>query len=519
MNARTFFCWFLVLFAVTQFPLYWVEYPDITDFPNHLARIHTLINLSGSEMLQRYYQLRKMEFGTNLAMEVIVPILAGWISLSLALKAFASLATLLFMGGAVALGRAVVGRFSPLLLGVLLFAQNAIFQLGLFNYIFGIGLVFGMLALWISANGRKTPGHLTAFAAGCIAVYFCHLSAMGVYGIGVVAYQLSLVDRGKLLRLCTWRPLILALTQFVPVLIVHILLWSNSAGSYTPASHSLPGLHIWIVYKSALVLLAPTISFSGYFIVQTVFGMVLAGALYVGFRERVLQLAMPTRWMAGMLAAVIVLLPPSGFGSNLVDMRLIPTCVVLAWCGLEVATCTRLKSRVVLATIASAAILITAATTYQWGARNAEYADVRKALSQVPQGARIATVVLDERNAPLSISPHVGAWSIIDNSAFLSSFYIWPFQPFWVSYRPSYASLALLARTDDPAAAPPGYETLKNNYDYVLVHGGDEAARRQYVASADIVFDSPSVRLLRTYRDQPVNSDSMEPAQRYDIQK
>lgn len=89
MQAKTFEApyfagWFLALFAVTQIPLYWVQYPDIMDYPNHLARLHVLMHLAESETLQRYYALQKLQIGTNLAMEVAVPALAGWMNLALA---------------------------------------------------------------------------------------------------------------------------------------------------------------------------------------------------------------------------------------------------------------------------------------------------------------------------------------------------------------------------------------------------------------------------------------------------
>jgi hypothetical protein len=136
--------------------------------------------------------------------------------------------------------------------------------------------------------------------------------------------------------------------------------------------------------------------------------------------------------------------------------------------------------------------------------RDDEYRRVRSALAQIPEGSKIATIVLDGRADTLSISPHAGAWSVIDRSAFLSSLYIWPFQPFWVAYRERYVSLASLARTDDPAARPQEYEVLKNVYDYVLVFGADGAKRLRYSSNAETVYDSRSLRLLRTGLDQPV---------------
>jgi hypothetical protein len=153
-------------------------------------------------------------------------------------------------------------------------------------------------------------------------------------------------------------------------------------------------------------------------------------------------------------------------------------------------------------------VLISLETTREWVLRDGEYRSVRNALAQVPEGSKIATIVLNGPAYPLSISPHSGAWSIIDRSAFLSSFYIWPFQPFRVAFCEPFASLAKLARTDDPAAQPPAYAVLEYVYDYVLVFGGDKAKRDQYAPNAETVFDSPSLRILRTGLDQRTQTDA-----------
>jgi hypothetical protein len=504
--APHFAAWFLALFAFTQIPLYWVQYPDIIDFPNHLARLHVLMHLPESGTLQRYYEIRTLQIGTNLAMEVVVPALAGWMNLALALKIFASLAMLLLTTGAVALGRAVTGRVSYLLLGVLLFAHNAMFKLGLLNYLFGLGVAFWLLAAWIFARHRRGVFHWFYFAAGCILVYLCHLSALGVYAIGVMGYEMGrLRSLGGTMNHAAWPTLALSLTQFFPVLIVYVL--STSTGSNRPNLTGGSTYGVLILYKAALVLLAPLVSVSGYRVGQIVFGLLLVMAIFIGFRERALQLAVPMRWMASGLAIAIALLPPAGFGSNLVDIRLIPALGLVLWSGLELAGRSKWRPKVVLAVIAAAVILISLENGRQWVLRDDEYRRIRTSLAQVPDGSKIATVVLNGPAYSLSISPHAGAWSIIDRSTFLSSFYVWPFQPFWVAYREPFASLARLARTDDPAAKPPAYTALKNSYDYVLVFGGDKAKRDLYSPNAETVFDSPSLRILRTGLDQRAQAD------------
>jgi hypothetical protein len=509
--TRYFVFIFVALFAVTQFPLYWVQYPDIVDFPNHLARLHILINLSASETLQQYYTLRHLKVGTNLAMEVLVPLLAKGMSLMLALKIFASLAMLLVTTGAIALGRVIHGQTSYLLLGVLFFTQNAMFQMGLFNYLFALGLAFWLLSAWIYARNNSGLFHWIAFSVGCMLVYLCHLSALGVYAVCVLGYELGCTRvKAALISRSTLQALLLSLAQFVPVLMLHVLV-STSAGSYTPIpieNSWLEFAFIWVVSKLVLLVISPSICVSAYVMGQAIFGICLVVALYIGFREGLLKLAAPVKWMAGALAICIFLLPDAGFGSRLLDVRLVPALGLILWSGLEVTQHRKLKSNVLLGVIAVIVVLISLETSREWVVRDDEYSSVRAALLQVPEGSKVASIILDEPNNPDHISPHVGAFSVIDRSALLSNMFIWPFQPFWVAYREHYVSLVTPLRLDNPVTSPPEYEEIKKIYNYVLIFGGNDIDRMQYSQNAETLFSSSSVQLVKTDLSEPAKADA-----------
>jgi len=499
--TRYFVFIFLALFAVTQVPLYWVQYPDIVDFPNHLARLHILIHLSESEALQQYYMLRQLKVGTNLAMEVLVPLLAKSVSLLLALKIFASIAMLLVTSGAVALGRVINGQFSYVLLGVLFFAQNAMFQMGLLNYLFGLGLAFWLLSAWIYTRNNSSFLRLIAFCVGCILVYLCHLSAFGVYVVCVLGYELGRTrcGHGSITR-SSLQVLLSSLMQFVPVVLIHVLL-STSAGTYTPIpfeSSWLESSFTWLLYKLVLLVTSPSICVSGYVGGQVVFGGVLVFALYVGFREGLLKLAAPAKWMSGALAICIFLLPDAGFGSRLVDVRLIPALGLILWSGLEIPKGRNLKQSTLVVVIAVIVVLISLDTAKEWVARDGEYKHVRTALLQIPEGSKVASIILDKPSNPGSISPHAGAFSVIDRSTLLSNMFIWPFQPFWVAYREHYDALVKPLRLDNPVTTPPNYNDVKKIYDYVLIFGGTDIDRMQYSHNADVLFSSASLSLVRT---------------------
>src|SRR2546422_672443 len=77
---------------------------------------------------------------------------------------------------------------APLMATPLLY--NYIFLTGLMNYIFGIGLALWALACWISLRQRHWTLRLTTSILFVIALFFCHLSALGIYGVGLLATEI-----------------------------------------------------------------------------------------------------------------------------------------------------------------------------------------------------------------------------------------------------------------------------------------------------------------------------------------
>jgi len=67
---------------------------------------------------------------------------------------------------------------------------NYVFLVGVMNYQFGMGLALWTLAAWIQL---RENGWLLRFGLATllvIALFFCHLFAVGLYGLGLLAYEL-----------------------------------------------------------------------------------------------------------------------------------------------------------------------------------------------------------------------------------------------------------------------------------------------------------------------------------------
>ena len=253
------FACFALLYLVTQVPLYAVRYPDIVDFPNHAARLYVLLHIDESPVLRDFY-VAQPGLAPNLALDVLGPPLARVLGVELGLKAFASICTLLITTGTLALGIAMTDRSSFLSLGALLFAQNAFAHLGLFNFLFGTGLALWLLAAWIFARRRGfvDSSALAAFAVCATSPYLCHLSAIGIYIVGLIAFEFAREGSDTFSRRIA-RLAYVIVVQVAPALVIHALAYEPGSNLASPFPNST--ISAFVAYKAALAFLVPTICF------------------------------------------------------------------------------------------------------------------------------------------------------------------------------------------------------------------------------------------------------------------
>jgi hypothetical protein len=487
-----FVTWFALLFLISQVPLYAVRYPDISDFPNHLARLYVLQHLDSSPVLRQFY-VREPGVTTNSMLDVVGPPLANAIGLEHALKLFASLCTLLLASGTVALNVALTRKLTPLALGSLLFAHNVFTHLGLFNFLFGAGLALWLLALWIGArsHGMSIPLGLTAFALPTLLVYVCHLSSVGVYLLGVFAYEYSLPsDKSKWVQ--SARAFAVAACLALPALIMHLSTYrpgSNLASAY-PA---IPLLAL-AAYKLLLPFLLPGLIYDAR--VPIVILMMTATVLgvYRGWKHGYIGFSRSGLTIAAVLGIVIGILPPYGLGSRMVDARLVLPLLLVMWASLDyrpVHAAARSPTTLAIA-VAAGVVTLAADTTQRWLSSQGEYIQLRHAMQAIQQGSKVAVTILSMED--FGPSPHAAAWVVIDRSVFLSSFYLRPFQPFMLGYRPELVALAKRSRQDDQGP-PASLAGLQGHYDYVIAFG-HEPALSLYAGRANVMYRSPRAMLV-----------------------
>ena len=180
---------FAAMILLISIPIWTHPLPPLSDYVNHLARMHVMATLAKNPQLAGFYNVH-WQVIPNLTMDMIVPLLARVMNIYLAGQAFIVLMFALIISGTLALNRALIGRWSALPLFAFPLLYNYIFLVGLMNYIFGIGVALWALASWIAVRERAWPIRLTVSTACVIILFFCHLSALGIYAVGLLSFEI-----------------------------------------------------------------------------------------------------------------------------------------------------------------------------------------------------------------------------------------------------------------------------------------------------------------------------------------
>ena len=207
---------FLML-LVASIPIWTNPLPPLSDYVNHLARMHVIAAINNDPDLARFYEIdwqadSKPDDGPDRSAAC-----ARGDDLSRRTDFSGRDVRAHHVGDGDAQPRfvwALVGlsaRGFPLL-------YNHVFLVGLTNYMFGIGLALWALACWIFLRERHWSLRLAVSTLFVVLLFFCHFSALGVYGVGLLATEiLRLWSRRK--EPLPWRLLdfVAAGLPFLPV--------------------------------------------------------------------------------------------------------------------------------------------------------------------------------------------------------------------------------------------------------------------------------------------------------------
>jgi hypothetical protein len=179
---------FVVLLAIVSIPILLNPLPPISDYINHLARMHVIATINSDPDLHRYYEI-DWQVIPNLMMDLIVPLFVRVVNVYVAGQIYTLMSFALIVSGALALHRQLFGRWSALPLIAVPLLYNDVFLVGTMNYVFGIGLVLWALTAWVALRERGRLLRLSISALFVLGLFFCHLFVLGVYGVGLLAFE------------------------------------------------------------------------------------------------------------------------------------------------------------------------------------------------------------------------------------------------------------------------------------------------------------------------------------------
>ncbi|MFG1378052.1 hypothetical protein [Xanthobacter autotrophicus] len=300
---------FVACFALVAVPILTHPLPPLSDYVNHLARMHVIAELPHNPDIARFYYL-EWSILPNMMMDLIVPVIDRVTDIYTAGEIYTLLCFVLIAGGTLTLNRALFGMWSALPLVAFPLLYNAIFLIGVMNYYFGIGLALFALAAWVFLRDKPWPWRFIVSTAFVVALFFCHLFAAGVYGVGLLAYEIDRLRQGRGPlgpRLVAFVAAGLPFLPMVPLLIASPT-WGLSSENIWEPQGKIDGLEMVVnVYFDYVAFLLTAV--------------VVAAAVWAA-RHRLLQvhsLLLPLLLVAG---AVYLAMPRVVFASYMADQRL-----------------------------------------------------------------------------------------------------------------------------------------------------------------------------------------------------
>jgi hypothetical protein len=391
--------------------------PPLADFVNHLARMYILAQGNSDPLLAGLYHVHWAVI-PNLIMDVLVPPLARAIGVYPAGQMFALLTLVLLATGPMAVHRALHGRTSALPLVAFLFLYNGILLFGLMNYLLGLGIALWGLAAWIVMRRRSTWLRLPMATTIVVALFFCHLFDVGLFGLAVGSLELWRWSEERPLKVTSLlREMALVAAPFLPVPL--LMLASPTMGLSTEV--------LWL----------PQGKMDGIYSIFQLYGdvtdMVFAGAVIAGgvwlSRRRLLRLH-PAGWMLfAFSAAVFLAMPRVLFGSWLADQRM-PIAIVFLLIGfLKPAGGDRVLGPSFYAFLIVAALFRYVDVQAHWLQLGTRYDDFRASTAMITPGASVLVAYADQPSGNETTNQaisHAPCLAVIERDALVSTIFSVP---------------------------------------------------------------------------------------------
>ena len=498
-----------VLFAgIAAIPILSHPLPPLSDYVNHLSRMHVIAAIAGDPDLARFYQV-DWQVIPNLMMDLVIPSLTRVLSIYAAGQAYTIASFVLILSGTVALNRRLHGSWSPLPLIAFPLIYNYVFLVGTMNYVFGIGLALWALVAWIALRERNLLLRLSVSMLFVVALFVCHLFALGTYGLGLLAFELHRLwtcwprrsDRrpaGPIPRVVASRlfDFVASGLPFLPVLPLLMMspTWGLRGGFSWEWSGKLDGLlYVVDVYSDAVAC--------------GLFGIVL-GAAVVAMRHRAMSFHPFGYVLLALGAIAYIAMPRIIFDTYMADQRLpLPLTFMAVACARVELSRFDIPHAYARRGLVAVLVLLLAVRVFEvqnmWGELSDRMATFRESVALIDRGAKVLVAYADPDGGDdvhnLGLV-HAACLAIIERSALVTTaFTVFGKQVLHV--RPDYRD-----RVDTADGTPPMVKNLVQPAVYSEAKGQDYWGRWTsdydylYVLFTDPAFENPDpTRLIPVY--------------------
>ena len=388
----------IALALLSALPFLVTRYPQLTDYPSHLARYHVMLEIGHNQWLQRYYEFGWLWTG-NIGADLLMWPLGHVMNVETAGWLIGALIPPLTGLGLVAVEWVLRRRIGIGAVLAMTLIWSPAMGMGFYNFCLALALALHAFALWVRLE-RWRWRWLVFMPIGLV-VWLCHVSGWGVLGVMVFGYEWH--RRRNLTAFIAPWPLML---PFVPIL----LFTGEAAGSLSY------GPHAWRFKHAILIQGMRDQSYRLDSATMLFFVLLLTGATIARRIDGRLG------WAALLTAVLVIAVPRHLGGGDYADFRLIPVAAMLGCLAIDWPAP---RSALWLAPLLFLGRL--ELTTQAWIVHSRQLAADLKALDYIPEGARVAGAVLVEADAwELNPFEHAPSYATVRRDALVNSHFAIP---------------------------------------------------------------------------------------------
>ena len=378
------------------------RYPQMTDYPAHLARWHIMIDDGRTPELARYYAF-KWAWSGNLGVDILIRPFAALFGLEAAGRLFVIVIPMLVAGGLFAVEWTLRRRIGVGALLALATVWSPALLMGFLNFELALAGALWAFALWVRMEGsRWRPAVFVPVGA---LVWLSHQSGWGVLGVMVFGYEFHRQDSWR----GWWRAALATWPLWLPI-VPTLLAGQQAHGSFDYGRKVLKVK--WMFWRESL---RDRVRYLDY--ATTV--LLLVAPLLALWRRRL----DPRLGWAGLITLLLSLAVPRHLGGgDLADLRLIAVGLML----LALAIDWRPRWGLMWLALAPFAVrlMITSAV---WTVHSANVATMMKALDYIPRGAKVAVAVREEIGLwAQPLYGHLGCYATVRNDALVNNHFAIP---------------------------------------------------------------------------------------------